>query len=147
MIIDSYLEESNQALLMKLQPPGLDGKNHRVTSLRYSSRANQVLASYSSDYLYLFDIEVLFLSVIDLFAISINKSEDFLFSHWITLYEKKTFSSVYHLVYKSRFFMSFNECLYIIDISNLRNINSFHIRVPGWPCGKSITLSNDLCCE
>ncbi|KAK7086911.1 DDB1- and CUL4-associated factor 6 [Halocaridina rubra] len=54
---DSYLEQSDRALLMKLKPESLEGKNQRVTSLRYSQDGKEVLASYSSDYLYLFDTE------------------------------------------------------------------------------------------
>lgn len=43
---------------MRLKPDNMEGKNHRVTSLRYSQDGREVLASYSSDYLYLFDTEV-----------------------------------------------------------------------------------------
>ncbi|XP_064121511.1 LOW QUALITY PROTEIN: DDB1- and CUL4-associated factor 6-like [Macrobrachium nipponense] len=54
---DSFLEQSDRALVMKLKPDNMEGKNHRVTSLRYSQDGREVLASYSSDYLYLFDTE------------------------------------------------------------------------------------------
>ncbi|XP_068229981.1 DDB1- and CUL4-associated factor 6-like isoform X2 [Palaemon carinicauda] len=54
---DSFLEQSDRALVMKLKPDNMEGKNHRVTSLRYSQDGRDVLASYSSDYLYLFDTE------------------------------------------------------------------------------------------
>ncbi|CAL4066049.1 unnamed protein product, partial [Meganyctiphanes norvegica] len=53
----SYLEDTEQALLMKLKPDCLEGKQHRVTSLRYSHDGHQILASYSSDYMYLFDTQ------------------------------------------------------------------------------------------
>lgn len=55
---DSYLEQSDRALLMRLKPDKMEGKNHRVTSLRYSHTGREVLASYSSDFLYLFDTQV-----------------------------------------------------------------------------------------
>ncbi|XP_042222907.1 DDB1- and CUL4-associated factor 6-like isoform X2 [Homarus americanus] len=54
---DSYLEQTDRALLMRLKPDNMEGKNHRVTSLRYSQDGQDVLASYSSDYLYLFDTQ------------------------------------------------------------------------------------------
>ncbi|XP_076055559.1 DDB1- and CUL4-associated factor 6-like isoform X6 [Oratosquilla oratoria] len=54
---DSYNTESDGALLMRLRPDSLEGKNHRVTSLRYSPTGQEVLASFSSDYLYLFDTQ------------------------------------------------------------------------------------------
>lgn len=54
---DSYLEQTDRALLMRLKPDNMEGKNHRVTSLRYSHNGQEVLASYSSDYLYLFDTQ------------------------------------------------------------------------------------------
>ncbi|XP_045584679.1 DDB1- and CUL4-associated factor 6 isoform X2 [Procambarus clarkii] len=54
---DSYLEQTDRALLMRLKPDNMEGKNHRVTSLRYSQDGQEVLASYSSDYLYLFDTQ------------------------------------------------------------------------------------------
>ncbi|XP_042857132.1 DDB1- and CUL4-associated factor 6-like isoform X1 [Penaeus japonicus] len=54
---DSFVEQTDRALLMRLKPDNMDSKNHRVTSLRYSQDGREVLASYSSDYLYLFDTE------------------------------------------------------------------------------------------
>ena len=51
------MEQPDRALLMKLKPDNMEGKNQRVTSLRYSQDGKEVLASYSSDYLYLFDTE------------------------------------------------------------------------------------------
>lgn len=55
---DSYLEQADRALLMRLKPDNMEGKNHRVTALRYSQDGQEILASYSSDYLYLFDTQV-----------------------------------------------------------------------------------------
>ncbi|XP_071549256.1 DDB1- and CUL4-associated factor 6-like isoform X1 [Panulirus ornatus] len=54
---DSYLEQADRALLMRLKPDNMEGKNHRVTALRYSQDGQEILASYSSDYLYLFDTQ------------------------------------------------------------------------------------------
>lgn len=54
---DSYLEQADRALLMRLKPDSMEGKSHRVTSLRYSQDGQEILASYSSDFLYLFDTQ------------------------------------------------------------------------------------------
>lgn len=41
--------------------PEFKGKCHRITSLEFSPDANQLLVSYSSEYLYIYDVQVILL--------------------------------------------------------------------------------------
>lgn len=57
---DRGLEGVKNASVCSLTVPELESSErfYRITSLNYSGDGKQILASYSSDYLYLFDTEV-----------------------------------------------------------------------------------------
>lgn len=45
-------------LILRFSAPSLEGKFHRITSLNYSRDARELLVSYSSDHVYLYDMKV-----------------------------------------------------------------------------------------
>ena len=45
-------------LVTRFAPEQLESRAHRITSLQYSEDGCEVLTSYSSEYVYLFDIRV-----------------------------------------------------------------------------------------
>ena len=48
-------ERSLEALLARFTVPEFSGRNKRITSVQYRPDGREVLASYSSDYIYIFD--------------------------------------------------------------------------------------------
>lgn len=48
-------EESLDALVSRFSVPALEGKHRRITSVDYRPDGEEILASYSSDYIYLFE--------------------------------------------------------------------------------------------
>ncbi|EEC12060.1 nuclear receptor interaction protein, putative [Ixodes scapularis] len=54
----NYMSNSSDAMISRLVIPEFEGRSHRITSLTYSPNGREMLVSYSSDYVYLFDAEV-----------------------------------------------------------------------------------------
>lgn len=53
----NFMNNSTEAMTSRLTIPEFEGRSHRITSLTYSPNGREMLVSYSSDYVYLFDIE------------------------------------------------------------------------------------------
>ncbi|KAG0423058.1 hypothetical protein HPB47_001151, partial [Ixodes persulcatus] len=53
----NYMSNSSDAMISRLVIPEFEGRSHRITSLTYSPNGREMLVSYSSDYVYLFDAE------------------------------------------------------------------------------------------
>uniref|UniRef100_A0A147BDM5 Putative nuclear receptor interaction protein n=1 Tax=Ixodes ricinus TaxID=34613 RepID=A0A147BDM5_IXORI len=53
----NYMSNSSDAMILRLVIPEFEGRSHRITSLTYSPNGREMLVSYSSDYVYLFDAE------------------------------------------------------------------------------------------
>lgn len=53
--LGNYSGNSVQSVVARFTVPDFEGKNHRITSLAYSPDGRDMLVSYSSDYVYLFD--------------------------------------------------------------------------------------------
>ncbi|CAN7989378.1 unnamed protein product [Ixodes hexagonus] len=53
----NYMSDSSDAMVSRLVIPEFEGRSHRITSLTYSPNGREMLVSYSSDYVYLFDAE------------------------------------------------------------------------------------------
>ena len=51
----NYAGRGTAGMVARFLPPHLSNKSCRVTSLCYSADGQEVLVSYSSDYIYLFD--------------------------------------------------------------------------------------------
>ncbi|XP_064465079.1 DDB1- and CUL4-associated factor 6-like isoform X2 [Ornithodoros turicata] len=51
----NYMSNSLDAMVSRFTVPEFEGRGHRITSLTYSSNGREMLVSYSSDYIYLFD--------------------------------------------------------------------------------------------
>lgn len=66
--LGGYSHDQNSSVLAKFTYNGLKYQN-RITSLAYSRDCKKILASYSNDYLYLFNINVCFASLCLLFAL------------------------------------------------------------------------------
>ena len=49
---------SVQGIVSRFSAPSLDGRNVRITSLTFSDDGAEVLVSYSTDHLYLFNVKV-----------------------------------------------------------------------------------------
>jgi nuclear receptor interaction protein len=45
-------------MVSRFTVPEFENKNHRITSLCYSPDGQEMLVSYSSDYIYLFEVNV-----------------------------------------------------------------------------------------
>lgn len=52
----SYTGSGIQAMVSRFTVPEFEGNAHRITSLAYSPDGSEILVSYSSDYIYLFDV-------------------------------------------------------------------------------------------
>ena len=53
--LGNYAGTSVQSVVARFTVPDFESKHHRITSLCYSPDAREMLVSYSSDYIYLFD--------------------------------------------------------------------------------------------
>lgn len=53
--IGNYAGRGTVGMVARFVPPHLNNKSCRVTSLCYSEDGQEILVSYSSDYIYLFD--------------------------------------------------------------------------------------------
>ncbi|XP_022241515.1 DDB1- and CUL4-associated factor 6-like isoform X2 [Limulus polyphemus] len=53
----SFTGEGIQAVISRFTVPEFGGRSHRITSLSYSPDGQEMLVSYSSDYVYLFDVQ------------------------------------------------------------------------------------------
>lgn len=51
----NFMSNSMDAMTSRLTVPEFEGRSHRITSLTYSANGQEMLVSYSSDYIYLFD--------------------------------------------------------------------------------------------
>lgn len=51
----NFMSNSMDAMTSRLTVPEFEGRSHRITSLTYSPNGQEMLVSYSSDYIYLFD--------------------------------------------------------------------------------------------
>lgn len=51
----NFMSNSMDAMTSRLTVPEFEGRSHRITSLTYSADGQEILVSYSSDYIYLFD--------------------------------------------------------------------------------------------
>lgn len=51
----NFMSNSMDAMTSRLTVPEFEGRSHRITSLTYSADGQEILVSYSSDYVYLFD--------------------------------------------------------------------------------------------
>lgn len=54
--LGNYLNNSAQSMVARFTVPEFENKNHRITSLCYSPDGQEMLVSYSSDYIYLFEV-------------------------------------------------------------------------------------------
>lgn len=54
----SNTPSSSKGLLCRFTVPGFEDRSHRITSLAYSSNGAELLASFSSEYVYLFNVKV-----------------------------------------------------------------------------------------
>lgn len=53
--VGNYAGRGTVGMVARFVPPHLNNKSCRVTSLCYSEDGQEILVSYSSDYIYLFD--------------------------------------------------------------------------------------------
>ncbi|XP_076373465.1 DDB1- and CUL4-associated factor 6-like isoform X3 [Tachypleus tridentatus] len=53
----SFTGEGIQAVISRFTVPEFGGRSHRITSLSYSPDGQEMLVSYSSDYVYLFNVQ------------------------------------------------------------------------------------------
>ena len=53
----NYQSKGTAGIISRFSAPALEGKSHRITSLAYSSDGEEVLASYSSEAVYLFNMK------------------------------------------------------------------------------------------
>ncbi|XP_054164776.1 DDB1- and CUL4-associated factor 6-like [Oppia nitens] len=54
--LGNYLDDNLQSMVSRITVPQFDNKNHRITSLSYSPDGQELLVNYSSEYIYLFNI-------------------------------------------------------------------------------------------